>query len=155
MPRNKRPLPPAARVLQTRHEPDSLRFMCDCTLGSIDSRPVAASAWPFVALEARRSEAVAASGAAQVAPAARLPRPPRRSLESLNVANPDARARRDGVSSFAHMSHPLRRLFEHARPYRREVAIASVFSVLNKIFDVLPEILIGMAVDVVVSKKAS
>ena len=53
------------------------------------------------------------------------------------------------------MSHPLRRLFEHARPYRREVAIASVFSVLNKIFDVLPEILIGMAVDVVVSKKAS
>jgi ATP-binding cassette subfamily B protein len=53
------------------------------------------------------------------------------------------------------MSHPLRRLFEHARPYRREVAIASLFSVLNKIFDVLPEILIGMAVDVVVSKKSS
>ena len=53
------------------------------------------------------------------------------------------------------MSHPLRRLFEHARPYRREVAIATVFSVLNKIFDVLPEVLIGMAVDVVVSKKTS
>jgi len=53
------------------------------------------------------------------------------------------------------MSHPLRRLFEHARRYRREAAIASLFSVLNKIFDVLPEILIGMAVDVVVSKKAS
>jgi ATP-binding cassette subfamily B protein len=53
------------------------------------------------------------------------------------------------------MSHPLRRLFEHARPYRREVAIASLFSVLNKIFDVLPEVLIGMAVDVVVSRKAS
>jgi len=53
------------------------------------------------------------------------------------------------------MSHPLRRLFEHARRYRREVLIATLFSVLNKIFDVLPEILIGMAVDVVVSKKAS
>ena len=53
------------------------------------------------------------------------------------------------------MSHPLRRLFDHARPYRREVVIASVFSVLNKIFDVLPEVLIGMAVDVVVSRKAS
>ena len=53
------------------------------------------------------------------------------------------------------MSHPLRRLFEHARRYRREVAIASLFSVLNKIFDVLPEVLIGMAVDVVVSKKES
>jgi len=53
------------------------------------------------------------------------------------------------------MTHPLRRLFEHGARYRREVAIASLFSVLNKIFDVLPEVLIGMAVDVVVSKKAS
>ncbi len=53
------------------------------------------------------------------------------------------------------MSHPLRRLFDHARPYRREVLLASIFSVLNKIFDVLPEVLIGMAVDVVVSRKAS
>ncbi|HYP97526.1 MAG TPA: ABC transporter ATP-binding protein [Polyangiaceae bacterium] len=53
------------------------------------------------------------------------------------------------------MTHPLRRLFEHGRRYRREVAIATVFSVLNKIFDVLPEVLIGMAVDVVVSQKAS
>ena len=53
------------------------------------------------------------------------------------------------------MSHPLRRLFDHARPYRREVLLAAIFSVLNKIFDVLPEVLIGMAVDVVVSRKAS
>jgi len=53
------------------------------------------------------------------------------------------------------MPHPLRRLFEHAHPYRREVAVASLFSVLNKIFDVLPEVLIGVAVDVVVSRKAS
>ena len=53
------------------------------------------------------------------------------------------------------MPHPLRRLFVHGRRYRREVAIATAFSVLNKIFDVLPEVLIGMAVDVVVSQKAS
>jgi len=53
------------------------------------------------------------------------------------------------------MSHPLRRLFARARPYRRQVALASLFSVFNKVFDVLPEILIGMAVDVVVSRKAS
>lgn len=53
------------------------------------------------------------------------------------------------------MTHPLRRLFEHARRYRRELAIATLFSILNKIFDVLPEVLIGMAVDVVVSKKTS
>jgi ATP-binding cassette subfamily B protein len=51
--------------------------------------------------------------------------------------------------------HPLRRLFQHARAYRREVALASAFSVLNKLFDVLPEVLIGVAVDVVVSRKAS
>jgi ATP-binding cassette, subfamily B, bacterial len=51
--------------------------------------------------------------------------------------------------------HPLRRLFQHARPYRREVVLASIFSVLNKLFDVLPEVLIGVAVDVVVSRKSS
>jgi ATP-binding cassette subfamily B protein len=51
--------------------------------------------------------------------------------------------------------HPLRRLFEHARPYRRKAVLASVFSALNKLFDVLPELLIGVAVDVVVNRKDS
>src|SRR5882724_10927098 len=51
--------------------------------------------------------------------------------------------------------HPLRRLFQHARAYRRQVLLASLFSVLNKLFDVLPEVLIGVVVDVVVSRKAS
>ncbi len=51
--------------------------------------------------------------------------------------------------------HPLRRLFQHAGAYRRDVAWASAFSVLNKLFDVLPEVLIGVAVDVVVNKKSS
>jgi ATP-binding cassette, subfamily B, bacterial len=51
--------------------------------------------------------------------------------------------------------HPLSRLFQHARQYRSQVASASVFSILNKLFDVLPEVLIGVAVDVVVSRKAS
>jgi ATP-binding cassette subfamily B protein len=51
--------------------------------------------------------------------------------------------------------HPLRRLFQHAGAYRAQVAWASTFSVLNKLFDVLPEVLIGVAVDVVVSRKAS
>jgi ATP-binding cassette subfamily B protein len=51
--------------------------------------------------------------------------------------------------------HPLRRLFQHAGQYRAQVAWASLFSVLNKLFDVLPEVLIGVAVDVVVSRKAS
>lgn len=51
--------------------------------------------------------------------------------------------------------HPLRRLLGYARGYRRDMALATVYSVLNKFFDVLPELLIGIAVDVVVNRKAS
>ncbi|MCX9155550.1 ABC transporter ATP-binding protein/permease [Niveibacterium sp. 24ML] len=51
--------------------------------------------------------------------------------------------------------HPLKRLFGHARQYRRDVWLASLYSVLNKFFDVLPEVLIGVAVDVVVNRKDS
>ncbi|MEJ2540039.1 MAG: ABC transporter ATP-binding protein [Gemmatimonadota bacterium] len=50
---------------------------------------------------------------------------------------------------------PLRRLFAFAGPYRRDAVVASLFSVLNKIFDVLPELLIGVAVDVVVNRQDS
>jgi ATP-binding cassette subfamily B protein len=51
--------------------------------------------------------------------------------------------------------HPLRRLLGVARAHRRDVVLATVYSVLNKFFDVLPELLIGIAVDVVVNRKAS
>ena len=44
---------------------------------------------------------------------------------------------------------PLRQLWRHARRHRGRVVFATVFSVLNKICDVAPEILIGAAVDVV------
>jgi len=49
--------------------------------------------------------------------------------------------------------HPLRRLFGFARAYRRNAVLGTVYSVLNKIFDVLPELRIGVAVDVVVNQK--
>jgi ATP-binding cassette, subfamily B, bacterial len=49
----------------------------------------------------------------------------------------------------------LQRLFTYARQYRSTAIIASLYSVLNKFFDVLPEVLIGVAVDVVVNKKDS
>ena len=52
-------------------------------------------------------------------------------------------------------THPLSRLFAFARPYRRNAVLATVYSVLNKFFDVLPELLIGVAVDVVVNQKQS
>jgi ATP-binding cassette subfamily B protein len=51
--------------------------------------------------------------------------------------------------------HPLRRLFGYAHKRRRDVWLATFYSVVNKFFDVLPELLIGVAVDVVVNQKAS
>lgn len=51
--------------------------------------------------------------------------------------------------------HPLQRLFNYARQYRPDVIKASIYSILNKFFDVLPEVLIGVAVDVVVNQQAS
>ncbi|MEO5733896.1 MAG: ABC transporter ATP-binding protein [Rubrivivax sp.] len=51
--------------------------------------------------------------------------------------------------------HPLRRLFGYSRAYRRDVWLATAYCIANKFFDVLPELLIGVAVDVVVNQKAS
>jgi ATP-binding cassette subfamily B protein len=45
---------------------------------------------------------------------------------------------------------PLGRLWRYARGHRRTVVGAITFSVLNKLADVMPELLIGAAVDVVV-----
>ena len=52
-------------------------------------------------------------------------------------------------------AHPLHRLLAFAQPYRRDAVLGAIYSVLNKIFDVLPELLIGVAVDVVVNRKGS
>jgi len=59
------------------------------------------------------------------------------------------------ISAMNSTMHPLRRLFASARQYRAKVVLATLYSVLNKLFDVLPEVLIGVAVDVVVNQKAS
>ncbi len=50
---------------------------------------------------------------------------------------------------------PLRQLWAHAGRHRRKVVLATVFSILNKICDVAPELLIGAAVDVVVNDDRS
>ena len=44
---------------------------------------------------------------------------------------------------------PLRRLLSYAAPHRRTVRLAALCSFLNKVFDIAPEILIGMAVNLV------
>ncbi len=49
----------------------------------------------------------------------------------------------------------LVRLLRYASGYRKRVWLASLCSVLNKLFDVMPEILIGMAIDVVVRQDKS
>jgi ATP-binding cassette subfamily B protein len=52
-------------------------------------------------------------------------------------------------------THPLRRLLRYAAPHRRRIWVASVCSVLNKIFDLGPPVLIGAAVDVIVQGEDS
>ncbi len=51
--------------------------------------------------------------------------------------------------------HPFVRLLNYATAYKRRVALATVYSVLGKIFDIMPPVLIGMAVDIVVLREAS
>lgn len=52
-------------------------------------------------------------------------------------------------------NHPLKRLLHFAQPYRRDIRLGTLYSILNKVFDVLPELLIGVAVDVVVNQQDS
>ncbi len=49
--------------------------------------------------------------------------------------------------------HPLVRLLQHTQRYRPQVWRASLYSVLNKIFDLAPPVLIGLAVDLVVQRQ--
>lgn len=50
---------------------------------------------------------------------------------------------------------PLYRLFSYSKNYRVIAIKASLYSILNKFFDVMPEILIGVAIDVVVRQDTS
>jgi len=52
-------------------------------------------------------------------------------------------------------SHPLIRLWGYAQNHRHAIVLASITSILNRIADLAPPALIGMAVDVVVSKENS
>jgi ATP-binding cassette subfamily B protein len=54
-------------------------------------------------------------------------------------------------TSFSALLHLLR----YAQGYRRRIILASVCSSLNTLFDIMPEILIGVAIDVVVNQQQS
>ncbi len=47
------------------------------------------------------------------------------------------------------------RLLKYLKPWKRRVTLASIYSAINKIFDIAPEVLIGVAVDLVVKKNDS
>lgn len=51
--------------------------------------------------------------------------------------------------------HPLLRLFRYAKDYRPQVWFASVCTILNKLCDLAPAFLIGVAVDIVVEREDS
>ena len=53
------------------------------------------------------------------------------------------------------MSAPLFRLLRYARPHRMQIVAATACSILNKLFDLAPPLLIGVAVDVVVQQEDS
>jgi ATP-binding cassette subfamily B protein len=57
----------------------------------------------------------------------------------------------EATSSF----NALKRLLRYARGFRRRILMASACSVANKLFDVMPEILIGIAIDVIVRQEDS
>ncbi|TBR59800.1 ABC transporter [Westiellopsis prolifica IICB1] len=51
--------------------------------------------------------------------------------------------------------HPLKRLLNYGHKYRKQIWWATICSILNKLFDLAPPALIGIAVDVVVKQQDS
>ena len=51
--------------------------------------------------------------------------------------------------------HSFGRFLKYARPWKWKIILSSIYSILNKLFDIAPEILIGIAVDLVVQKNDS
>ena len=54
-----------------------------------------------------------------------------------------------------HDVHPLRRLWRHAPRHRGKILRGTVLTALNKLFDIAPELLIGVAIDIVVRDQDS
>ncbi|MBW4563214.1 MAG: ABC transporter ATP-binding protein/permease [Mojavia pulchra JT2-VF2] len=54
-----------------------------------------------------------------------------------------------------HSEHPLQRLLDYGHKYRKKIWLAAGSSILNKLFDLAPPALVGIAVDVVVKQQDS
>jgi ATP-binding cassette subfamily B protein len=59
------------------------------------------------------------------------------------------------MSDTSNPNDALQRLLRTLRPHRRLMWLATACSVLNKLFDLAPPVLIGLAVDVVVQQNTS
>ena len=59
------------------------------------------------------------------------------------------------ASAVSQVRHPLFRLLSQLSDHRGTILLASICSALNKIWDLAPPILIGLAVDVVAEKENS
>jgi ATP-binding cassette subfamily B protein len=59
------------------------------------------------------------------------------------------------TKTHARNAHPLTRLLAYTKNYRKQVIMGTIFSVLNKIFDLAPPALIGGAVDIVTRREDS
>lgn len=59
------------------------------------------------------------------------------------------------MANISKNTHPLYRLINYGRNYIRQMWLAAVCSVLNKLFDLAPPALIGIAVDVIVRSQDS
>ena len=71
-------------------------------------------------------------------------------IQPCGMAAPTAPSPAPATSAAVSGAPPLRRLLRTLRPHRRLVWLAASCSVLNKLFDLAPPVLIGLAVDVVV-----
>jgi len=49
----------------------------------------------------------------------------------------------------------FRRFLKYAAPWKNKIIVSSIYSILNKLFDIAPEILLGIAVDLVVNQNNS
>ena len=47
------------------------------------------------------------------------------------------------------------RFLKYAKPWRGKIILASIYSIINKLFDIAPEILIGFAIDLIVEQQDS
>ena len=52
-------------------------------------------------------------------------------------------------------AHPFVQLLRYMRPFRKDYLAATLYSLLNKFFNIMPEVLLGIAINTVVARESS